>query len=341
MYKTALVVTSISGPNKVLKELASGSIENGWQFYCVGDKKTPHDFSIPGCDFISHEDQISNSPYRLSSLLPSNHYSRKNHGYLKAIESGADLIIETDDDNAPLPNFWSRTDAELKAELLEGDARWVNAYQYFTDKRVWPRGFPLNWVQRSLDKSRKPLDSSVTSVVSPVQQLLANGDTDVDAIFRLIMANDIKFVARDHPVALAQGMWCPFNSQSTQWHKAAFELLYLPSYCSFRMTDIWRSFVVQACLWANNWNVSFGNPCVFQLRNEHDLMKDFEDEVPGYLNNDKIVDALSKLPLKSGDDEILNNLEMCYEKLISLGLIKPQEEALIQAWVGDLSSFDL
>jgi hypothetical protein len=26
-------------------------------------------------------------------------------------------------------------------------------------------------------------------------------------------------------------------------------LLYLPSHCCFRMTDIWRSFIAQRCLW--------------------------------------------------------------------------------------------
>ena len=339
MSKTALIVTSISSPNQVLRDLAYGAVKHDWKFYCVGDLKTPKGFEIEGCEFLSYQEQVDCSPYRLSRLLPDNHYARKNHGYLKAIENGAELIIETDDDNSPLLNFWQRPGAELKSELLEGEPRWVNAYQYFTDDFVWPRGFPLQWVRPSIDNNH--IQSSVCKVDSPVQQLLANGDTDVDAIFRLILSNEVEFNTREYPITLGKGMWCPFNSQSTQWDKKAFKLLYLPSYCSFRMTDIWRSFVVQACLWANDWNLSFSNAGVFQLRNEHDLMKDFADEVPGYLNNDKIVDELGKLQLRPGDDEILPNLERCYEKMIALGLIQPQEEALIEAWVDDVSKLTI
>ena len=47
------------------------------------------------------------------------------------------------------------------------------------------------------------------------------------------------------------------------------------------MTDIWRSFVAQRIAWTNNWSVLFDEPTVWQERNEHDLMRDFRDEVPG------------------------------------------------------------
>jgi len=334
MHKTALIVTTISSPNQVLKELASGANENDWAFYCIGDLKTPDDFVLDGCEFISHKQQISDSTQQLSKLLPDNHYARKNFGYLKAIASGVDVIVETDDDNLPLPSFWQSHETELQSELLEGSSKWVNAYQYFTKELVWPRGFPLD---RILTPVGENINSNLGVVHSPVQQFLANGDTDVDAIFRLVLSNEIEFQDREYPLTLGRGMWCPFNSQSTKWHKDAFKLMYLPSHCSFRMTDIWRSFVVQACLWANNWNLTFCNASVHQDRNEHNLIKDFEDEVPGYLNNDVITEELGKLPLKSGDDEILPNLALCYQKLISLDLIQAAEEPLIEAWVDDLS----
>ena len=48
------------------------------------------------------------------------------------------------------------------------------------------------------------------------------------------------------------------------------------------MTDIWRSFVAQRILQENDWAVLFHAPTVSQERNEHDLMRDFADEVPGY-----------------------------------------------------------
>ena len=66
------------------------------------------------------------------------------------------------------------------------------------------------------------------------------------------------------------------------------------------MTDIWRSFVAQRCLWALGGAVTFHGPEVVQRRNVHNLMKDFEDEVPGYLANDRIVQLLEEQPLDSG-----------------------------------------
>ena len=54
-----------------------------------------------------------------------------------------------------------------------------------------------------------------------------------------------------------------------------YPLLYLPAYCSFRMTDIWRSFVAQRIAWENGWRLLFHGPTMEQERNVHDLMKDF------------------------------------------------------------------
>lgn len=112
-------------------------------------------------------------------------------------------------------------------------------------------------------------------------------------------------------------------------------LMYLPACCSIRMTDIWRSFVAQRIAWENRWHILFHPPVMYQIRNAHHLMKDFEDEVPGYLNNRRICDALEKLDLKSGLTNIPANLNRCYEKFIDMGLVEPQELELLNAWLAD------
>ncbi|NEP46076.1 MAG: DUF288 domain-containing protein, partial [Okeania sp. SIO2H7] len=139
-------------------------------------------------------------------------------------------------------------------------------------------------------------------------------------------------------LALGEGTWCPFNSQNTVWSPQAYPLLYLPAYCSFRMTDIWRSFVAQRICWENGWRVLFYSPTVYQERNEHNLMRDFEDEVSGYLNNDKIAKSLAEINLKSGEANLLDNLSKCYDALIGLGVVKPEEAELVEAWARDLTA---
>jgi len=141
---------------------------------------------------------------------------------------------------------------------------------------------------------------------------------------------------KDHQIALTKGSWCPFNSQNTTWWKDAFELLYLPAYCSFRMTDIWRSFIAQRIAWLNGWAILFHGPTMIQQRNVHNLLRDFNDEIPGYLHNSEIREALESLPLQAGIEKIGDNLKVCYEKLVSMSLIGQEELALLDAWIEDI-----
>jgi hypothetical protein len=59
------------------------------------------------------------------------------------------------------------------------------------------------------------------------------------------------------------------------------------------MTDIWRSFVAQNILWSEGARLSFSPATVLQVRNQHNLIKDFQDEIPGYLDNKKICEILT------------------------------------------------
>ena len=211
--------------------------------------------------------------------------------------------------------------------VLKG-GRWVNVYRWFTDEPVWPRGFPLEHIREGVGE-----DTTLT-VTAPIQQGLAAGDPDVDAIYRLVGKLPIEFT-RDAAVALAPGYWCPFNSQNTTWFSEAFPLLYLPSYCSFRITDIWRSFVAQRIAWANSWSVLFHEPTVEQVRNEHNLLRDFRDEIPGYLNNARIADALDGLEMHAGPENMYSNLMTCYEQLVRMDLVDGAELSLVHSWMDD------
>jgi hypothetical protein len=106
------------------------------------------------------------------------------------------------------------------------------------------------------------------------------------------------------------------------------------------MTDIWRSFVAQRCLWEMESTVLFSAATVFQERNEHDLRRDFEQEVPGYLENARICRTLGQLSLVRGRDPrtTCDNLRTCYEALVSLGVIGSDEVTLVQAWIRDILS---
>lgn len=112
--------------------------------------------------------------------------------------------------------------------------------------------------------------------------------------------------------------------------------MYLPVHASFRMCDIWRSFIAQKCLWELGEGVTFHSPSeVFQDRNEHDLIKDLEDEMSGYKYNDTIVEILSNLVLKPGEENICENLLTCYQAIVDKGILPEMEIRSLTHWIKD------
>ncbi len=328
--KVSIVVTSISGHNKALGDLALGCRERNYHFIVIGDEASPADFHIDGCDFYGLQKQ-KETGLKFARLCPTRHYARKNIGYLLAIRNGASIIIETDDDNIPCQQFWSQRQRVQNVAVPENGG-WINVYRYFSDRNIWPRGFPLEHLQRQIP-SYESLD--VMDIDCPIQQGLADDNPDVDAVYRLILPLPQTF-RKDRRIALTEGSWCPFSSQNTSWWEDVFELLYLPAYCSFRMTDIWRSFIAQKIAWLNGWAILFHEPTMRQRRNVHNLLRDFDDEIPGYLHNSEIREALEILPLQAGVEKISDNLKVCYEKLVSMSLIGREELELLDAWLEDI-----
>jgi hypothetical protein len=323
----AAILTTIQPPTAQVHDLLARLAPLNAPLYVAGDSKGPASFDVAGAVFLSLADQ-KNTAWRLAALLGERHYARKNIAYLTAVAAGARRLYETDDDTAPAGGWAPRTPT-LKAERAEAE-EWANAYRLFSTDLCWPRGFPLDAIHAPV--TRGP----ARTVWAPIQQGLIDGNTDVDAIWRLLWSHDIAFDSAASPVYLPPSLWCPFNSQSTWWWEEAFPLLYLPFNCSFRMTDIWRGFVAQRCLWAMDAALVFTPPDSFQVRNPHDLMVDFAQEVPGYLGNRKLVAVLKDLPLEPGPQAAGPNLIACYRALVAAEFFPDKELALVEAFVADM-----
>lgn len=337
------VVTTIQPPTSSVEELAIAAKGEGACLVIVGDRKGPTEYCLSAytgssglrLEFLSLQRQLD-SGLRLARDLPTDHYARKNLGYLLAIEQGANCIYETDDDNAPLTPWAPRAQC-VKAVSAEAQ-EWLNAYRHFSSENIWPRGFPLDQIKAS-GPLVSPADAQPQVVTAPIQQGLANGSPDVDAVWRMVLDQPVEF--KDAPsLWLSPGSWCPFNSQSTWWWPEAYPLMYLPSHCSFRMTDIWRSFIAQRCLWELGYGVVFHAPEVFQERNPHNLMRDFAEEISGYLRNKELVEILIGLKLESGDGAQNQNLLACYGALTAAGFFPPEELDLVKTWLSDIMSLN-
>lgn len=316
-----IVITSIFLPTEAIEKFAK---LKDWTVIVVGDKKTAADWNYPGVTYLSPEGQQEVAG-KFAGLLPWNSYTRKNIGYLYAISQGARVIYETDDDNIPLDNWVNEPEFCTNADLLK-DAAFVNIYSYFTDKKVWPRGIPL----RCVLGAEIPKLAAGKNLKVGVWQFLADGDPDVDAIYRLTNNTPIYFKWRE-PLVLDQNTCCPFNSQNTYFCKEVFPLLYLPSTVTFRFTDILRGLVAQPVLWAAGYHLGFAGATVLQKRNPHDYLKDFESEIPCYLQAEKVVQIAKQAV--SSERSISENLMSVYRALSSKGVVSENELEILSSWL--------
>lgn len=333
MSNKAIVITSTNLPTKGIRKIAETCAD--WKIIVVADKKTPIDWNCKNVNFLSVKEQKSLDS-SFARGCPYNHYARKNVGYIKAIAEGAKIIAETDDDNIPYDSFLVSVNKYIKGQLVEKQG-WENVYKYFVDDKIWPRGFPLEYINESFQS--KSISKRKDTFDCPIQQYLADGNPDVDAIYRLTTEGEIKF--NPNTIIFSNGTFCPFNSQNTIWWPEAYPLLYLPSFVTFRMTDIWRSLIAQICLYKIGKHIAFCNATMFQERNEHSLICDFRDEIPGYLHNIEIVEILKELPLSDDPKQIGENSLLCYKKLVEKNIIPKEELELVKLWLKDLSAYSL
>jgi len=326
-----IILTTINYPTQAVKTIAK--MKRDWTILAVADSKTPTDFKCRDVRMLSIEEQkVFESNF--AQECPFNHYARKNIGYLKVIRDGAKVIVDTDDDNIPKDNFLDSINQSVTGRLVKKPG-WENIYRHFTNEKIWPRGFTLEHINQSFETISPLADESVFDC--PVQQHLVDGDPDVDAVYRLTTKGNMKF--HQNTIVLGEGTFCPFNSQNTIWWPDAFVLLYLPCTVSFRMTDIWRSFIAQICLYRAGKNIAFGQATMFQDRNEHNLLKDFADEIPGYLNNSKIMELLSDIRLSDNPHQIGPNMRTCYERLVEEQIVSEDELHLVDLWLKDIKEF--
>ncbi len=326
----SLIITTINSPNSNIKAFSEGCKKKGWDFIIIGDKKTPRNFNISYGDYFNLNDQ-KKLKYNFSRICPKNNYARKNIGYLISFSKNSSWIIETDDDNCPKTNFFSNKPTLYHKTVGIKNKSWINIYDIFKTRNdlIWPRGLPLD----EINKHKIVIDKKKKNRKFYLQQGLAEGNPDVDAIYRLTNKKiNIKF--KNFGVSLSKSI-SPFNSQNTIWHKNIFKLMYLPVTCTMRCTDIWRSLIALRLLQINNLEVMFYGTNIFQERNIHNLIGDFNQEIPMYMNSKKIFQTIEKINLKKGIKYFNYNLIKIYKVLIKIKIFEENEIIYLKAWLKD------
>ncbi len=323
-----IVITSIFEPTEAVYEFAKLS---DYELIVVGDKKSPAKWICDNATFLSVDDQ-ERFDSNLSKILPFNHYCRKMIGYLYAIKNGADIIIDTDDDNIPKSN-WKFPEFEGSFDCIPEDKGFINIYQHYSKDNIWPRGLPLKNI--TTNYSNVFADISTNEIKVGVWQGLADEDPDVDAIYRLTSNKLCNFEYRV-PCVIKSGTLTPFNTQNTAIRKELFPLMYLPTYVTFRFTDILRGLIAQPIMWLYGYHLGFISATVIQKRNEHDFMVDFESELPMYKYTEKVVELTTNCI--SASDSIDSNIYNTYSALLRAGIVQEKELLTLEAWLKDIQN---
>lgn len=318
------VITSIQYPTKAVVAFANIANNN---VIVVGDKKSPPHWACDEVQYISVKEQ-DDAAYALGRCLPYNHYSRKMFGYLEAIKNGADIIIDTDDDNIPKED-WSFPLFDGEYNVIQENKGYINIYGLYTSHKIWPRGLPLRYInQPAVDKN----EVSSKNIKVGVWQGLADGDPDVDAIYRLTN-NEACYFEEKRCYVLGKDTITPYNSQNTATRRALFPLLYLPAHVSFRFTDILRGLIAQPIMWLYDYHLGYTGATVTQERNLHDFQQDFELEVPMYLHSERIVALVADCISRQRSLE--DNLLEAYQALCRAGIVCRNEIKTLEAWLAD------
>jgi hypothetical protein len=230
-------------------------------------------------------------------------------------------------DNIPLEN-WAFPSFDGTQDLVTYEG-FCNVYQLYTKAKIWPRGLPLSLIAKQFD-----LERSITSAYRQVGvwQGLANEDPDVDAIYRLTSDQPCYFEERA-PLVLAAGAISPFNSQNTAIRKELFPLLFLPTYVTFRFTDILRGLIAQPIMWKYGYHLGFISATVVQKRNPHDYFKDFLSEIPMYQYTESAV-SLTQSAIE-GQSNLCDDLMSTYRTLERHGIVEEAELKVVSAWLNE------
>jgi len=343
MKKTAIVTTTINIPfflESYLRCFKLHSIDtNKVRFIIVGDLKSPHkkikdyiqklnsDFIIEYWDVESQKSWISKTfgekmMEKVDFAIPYNSIRRRNLGYLRALEIGADVIISVDDDNYAGESNWLHEHLSVLGctdylPMVRSTNRIVNPCRIlkfnYAETNIYSRGYPLpdlfsDTFEVGMENGGKVALNMGLWIESP----------DVDAYTNILFSNlkslDLKEISMQR-YALASNNYMPVNTQNTaiirELIPAFYDVLmddYIHGICIDRYDDIWAGLCALKLIHRLGYRATFGIPLTIHKRNVHDFVSDLKSELLGMALN-KIVHEI----IMSADIQARNFIDGYHE----------------------------
>ncbi len=314
-----IVFTTIYHPvvlESLYDNLAKFNHLDAVKIWVVGDNKTPdscgelcNTVTAKGMETIyidiATQDQWGKRCTDFYSRIPYNNETRRNIGYLHALEDHCEILISIDDDNFPtdddLVGCHKITGSNWDGDLINETTGFHNICEYLEiqpNRQIFPRGFPFRL--RGLSNQNLAVKPQGKVKIGVTAGLWLS-DPDVDATTWLNGRVEGKAYRGEDVQVLNQQTWSPVNTQNTS---VVRELI--PAYLCIpmgwnvpggniqRYGDIWGGYFLQALMKGTDYHVAFGRPIVDHRRNPHDYVDDLRFEYWGMILTDWLVQKLQE-----------------------------------------------
>lgn len=287
--KLIVATTTINPPTEALLKYAAFK---DIHVVVSGDLKTDSSLfqNLDNVTYLTPEKQEKDFPV-LSELIGWKCIQRRNFAILEAYKQGADLIAVIDDDNIPYDDWVENVVVGKEVEVNHyqtNDIAFDSIGMFYPT--LWHRGFPLTRVSQ-----RDYSDVSKKNIIPQIQEVMWDGDPDIDAISRMICNNpQCHFDSSKFPIS--SNAPSPMNSQNT-----IINAKHLKDYFLFphvgRMDDIWASIHFQSCGHA----YVHTKPGVLSDRTlgttgRYTTTNDFQKEILGIIHTEDMLGDLKKDP---------------------------------------------
>ena len=332
--KLALCTTTINVPHVLELYRACDSTV---KMYIAGDRKTPdaaYEFVLPWKNATVCMPE-SGHRWKCSELIGFDTLARRNIAFLHALRDGADVVVSVDDDNIPINTdyFWTyqtRMRRQFNGLCASSMTHWFDAGRLLVP---WARhrGVPHGWHKHEYHP--------ITNARIGVMAGLVLGNSDVDSTTRLetplgVATTSVSELARGG-VIVASDTHTVFNSQNTAVIRDLVPAWFMMPGVG-RHDDIYASLIVQRVARERELHVHFGQPFVYQQRNEHDLIKDLRAEIDGYEYVKPMAQLLDQIVLKG--KSVIEDTRTIYQKLRHASWIPENAVDAAMAWLEDAES---
>jgi hypothetical protein len=324
---TDIVVTTIYEPawlSGYLDNLLAYGHEASVRLSIIADRKTPASVAQAArdardrgfdiwCPSLEEQEAYLRQLGAPAELIPWNTDNRRNIGFLKALERGADVLISIDDDNYCMADSdfvgchhaVGRRVGELTGAQWAGGSRWFNICERLETvqpQQIFARGFPYEARKHGTAELSTPPTSAAAQRVA-INAGLWIDDPDVDAMTRLTQRPRVTRALKGNLV-LAPETWSPINTQNTALIRDAIPAYYyvrmgfaLQGLRIDRFGDILSGYFLQACAKHLGDVVRIGDPVAEHRRSQHNLFKDLYFELAGVVLIEELLPWLQELGL--------------------------------------------